>query len=87
VLKRWSEDPDAQSNLTFWLRLYAIVIFSTALLSFGRTLTGLAATYQAAVHLFLDCLEKVIEAPTRYFDTVPAGRILNRLTSDIGVAE
>jgi ABC-type multidrug transport system fused ATPase/permease subunit len=75
------------SNVDFWLRLYAATVLATAIATFARVLLGITASYYSSKTLFLDCLFRVINAPTRYHDTVPSGRILNRLVSDIAVAD
>ena len=38
-------------------------------------------------NLLQQCLDRVIRAPSRWFDITPVGRVLNRLVSDIGVAD
>ena len=63
------------------------MILLSTLISFSRTLTGIWASYRAAKTLFNRCLERVIRAPSRYFDISPVGRILNRLVSDISTAD
>lgn len=48
---------------------------------------GYYASLKAARALFSSLLLRVTRAPSRFFDTTPVGRILNRFTSDIGTID
>ena len=44
-------------------------------------------TYLAGKKLFQEMMERVSNAPFRYYDITPIGRLLNRLISDVGVLD
>jgi ABC-type multidrug transport system fused ATPase/permease subunit len=48
---------------------------------------GYYASLKAARSLFSSLLCRIVRAPSRFFDTTPIGRILNRFTSDIGTID
>ena len=47
----------------------------------------LVITYSAAHSMFKDVLQRVSHANFRFYDTTPIGRLMNRLTSDVGILE
>eukprot|EP00960_Hanusia_phi_P063575 765515-Hanusia_phi.AAC.2 len=73
----------APVNTGFYLGIYAII----TLVSLGSVTvrSGFVAVgaLRAAVKLHNGMLEQVLRAPTRFFDTTPTGRVLNRFTSDM----
>lgn len=52
-----------------------------------RTVVRIACTFRAARVLFTQALTKVVRAPSRYYDTTPVSRTLNRLVGDVGTAD
>lgn len=92
-LERWGESynesrlpwlPPASQNVNPWLLSY----FGFSLISATTYLGRLAFTYhgsfKAARTLLYICLLRVVNAPSRWLDENPTGRLINRFTADIG---
>jgi ABC-type multidrug transport system fused ATPase/permease subunit len=60
--------------------VYAAIALSSIALSYY-------ASYRASRALFYSLLQRLTRAPTRFFDTTPIGRILNRFTGDINTLD
>lgn len=73
---------DNQDDLWFYLSIWAILSFGTALLHCLRILVIFLTGIRAAKALFEEILFTVLRTPLRWLDTVPVGRILNRMTAD-----
>ncbi|KAF2168468.1 hypothetical protein M409DRAFT_53141 [Zasmidium cellare ATCC 36951] len=79
--------PPPEDNIKPWL----LGLFVLAL---GKSLTYIASqgmlvviVYTAAKNMFRDIMEKVAYATFRFYDVTPVGRLMNRMTSDIGVID
>jgi len=79
--------PRPQDNQTVWLALFGAWILLDAVLLAARTVIRIACTFRAARVLFAQALTKVLRAPSRYYDTTPVSRTLNRLVGDVGTAD
>ena len=68
------------------VNLGILAIFTTALmiLSLVRTIHFLVMCKNASISLHGRMFDKIIRAPTRFFDVNPVGRVLNRFSKDIG---
>lgn len=76
-------DTDARPWL-FWFFIIALLQFVTFVLS---DLTIVLLIYTAGKHLFEEVMHKVANATFRFYDVTPVGRLMNRLTSDIGTID
>ncbi|KUI73702.1 ATP-dependent bile acid permease [Cytospora mali] len=76
-------DTDARPWL-FWFFIIAMVQFVSFVLS---DLTIVLLIYTAGKHLFEQVMRKVANATFRFYDVTPVGRLMNRLTSDIGTID
>lgn len=76
-------DTDAQPWL-FWFFIIALLQFVSFVLS---DLTIVLLIYTAGKHLFEEVMHKVANATFRFYDVTPVGRLMNRLTSDIGTID
>lgn len=76
-------DTDARPWL-FWFFLIALMQFLSFVLS---DLTIVLIIYTAGRHLFQQVMQKVANATFRFYDVTPVGRLMNRLTSDIGTID
>ncbi|EAU31366.1 hypothetical protein ATEG_08193 [Aspergillus terreus NIH2624] len=92
-LLRWTpQDPLGQlpppiENVKPWLlAFFAITTFQSVMLLFAQLLM-LVIVYCAGKTLFHDVMVGVSHATFRFFDVTPIGRLMNRLTSDIGVVD
>jgi len=79
--------PDPGLNPKPWL----VGLF---LLGFGQDVTGiisqifmLVVTYIAGKNMFKEIMVKVSNAQFRFYDVTPVGRLMNRLTSDVGTID
>ncbi|ROW06523.1 hypothetical protein VMCG_04290 [Cytospora schulzeri] len=76
-------DTDARPWL-FWFFIIALLQFISFVLS---DLTIVLLIYTAGKHLFEEVMHKVANATFRFYDVTPVGRLMNRLTSDIGTID
>lgn len=76
-------DTDARPWL-FWFFVIALMQFVSVVLS---DLTIVLLIYIAGKHLFQQVMCKVANATFRFYDVTPVGRLMNRLTSDIGTID
>ncbi|KAI0456601.1 ABC transporter [Xylaria acuta] len=79
--------PSPVDNVTPWLVCYAALGVAMAVL-YTLTQCGLLLIlYLAAKNLFGRVLHRVSNATFRFYDTTPVGRLMNRLTADIGMLD
>ena len=87
-LAKWtnaSHDAEiAQDNLNtgFYLGVYYIFGLASVVCSFVATLILLYGNIHASRKLYSELILKVVRLPMSFFDSQPAGRLLNRFTSD-----
>ncbi|KAI9600531.1 hypothetical protein H4Q26_000315 [Puccinia striiformis f. sp. tritici PST-130] len=77
--------PDIDVNP--WIRLYLVIGLTTGFLILAGLAVGNFAELRASRRLFSAMLERIVRAPTRWYDVTPTGRILNRLVSDIDTVD
>ncbi|KAI0382025.1 canalicular multispecific organic anion transporter 1 [Hypomontagnella monticulosa] len=79
--------PNPNDDVTPWLVCYAILGLVMTVL-FILTQCGLTIIlYRAAKSLFARVIHRVSNATFRFYDVTPVGRLMNRLTSDIGMLD
>ncbi|KAJ5662533.1 uncharacterized protein N7477_010149, partial [Penicillium maclennaniae] len=79
--------PAPRDNVRPWLwTFFAIISFQAAALLLAQFLM-LVIVYFAGKALFRQVMVRVSHATFRFFDVTPVGRLMNRLTSDIGVVD
>ncbi|KAJ5544543.1 hypothetical protein N7535_007059, partial [Penicillium sp. DV-2018c] len=79
--------PSPREDVRPWLWAFlAIISFQAATLLVAQLLM-LVIVYCAGRTFFRQVLVRVSHATFRYLDTIPLGRLMNRLTSDIGVVD
>jgi len=92
-LKQWGESyerhtssllPPASENVNAWLGVYVALTFVTAAIYLARLGFSYHGSFKAARALLYACLLRVTNAPSRWLDENPTGRLLNRFTADIG---
>lgn len=79
--------PSPRGNVSPWLwTFFAIISFQATTLLVAQLLM-LVIVYCAGKTLFRQVIVRVSQATFRFFDVTPVGRLMNRLTSDIGVVD
>lgn len=79
--------PPPADNVRPWLWVFfAMTVFQTFTL-FLVSLLMVVVVYCAGKTMFEQVMVRVSHATFRYFDVTPVGRLMNRLTSDIGVVD
>jgi ABC-type multidrug transport system fused ATPase/permease subunit len=69
-------------SLGFYLGIYVALAGTSAVLGTLRFLWSFFMSLKASRIMFDNILHTILRTPLRWLDTVPVGRILNRLTSD-----
>ncbi|EOA39482.1 hypothetical protein CARUB_v10008087mg [Capsella rubella] len=82
-----TEGDESKVDPTLLLIVYTALAFGSSVFIFVRA--ALVATFglAAAQKLFLNMLRSVFRAPMSFFDSTPAGRILNRVSIDQSVVD
>lgn len=78
----WASDLFKQ-GLWFYIGIYTGLGVLYSLLTFVRVLALLSATVTASVMLHNQLLGHILRLPKSFFDTNPAGRVLNRFSKDV----
>ncbi|KAK4242325.1 hypothetical protein C8A03DRAFT_11407 [Achaetomium macrosporum] len=76
-----------ERGVFFWLTAYIVIEFAMLLVQIIRVMTFFFVGLTASRVLFQRMTHAILRAPLRWIDTVPAGRILNRFTSDTFIVD
>ncbi|KAK8082020.1 ATP-dependent bile acid permease [Apiospora saccharicola] len=79
--------PNPQDDVSPWLFGYLAIGLLNTLVFTLASCALLLILYIAAKSLFIRVLNKVSNATFRFYDVTPVGRLMNRLTSDIGMLD
>ena len=79
--------PPASENVNPWLGVYLAVAFLNAFVVLVRLAFSYHGSFKAARSLLYACLSRVTNAPSRWLDQNPTGRLLNRFTADISAVD
>lgn len=79
--------PNPQDDVSPWLFGYLAIGLLNTLVFTLASCALLVILYIAAKSLFVRVLNKVSNATFRFYDVTPVGRLMNRLTSDIGMLD
>ncbi|RUS16120.1 ABC transporter type 1, transmembrane domain-containing protein, partial [Endogone sp. FLAS-F59071] len=77
-----SPPPHKEVNVNFYLTVYVIITISSILAQVLRMSVQYFGSLKASRILYVKLLDAVINAPLRFFDTTPVGRIINRFSKD-----
>ncbi|MEN9826115.1 MAG: hypothetical protein RI953_1860 [Pseudomonadota bacterium] len=80
-LGHWTSHADTIA-LTQAMLVFAVLTFATVLSERARTVVLFDGGVRAGTTFFKNLMTGVFNAPMRFFDTSPQGRVLNRFTSD-----
>ncbi|KAI5115939.1 hypothetical protein M0805_009349, partial [Coniferiporia weirii] len=75
--------PPAHEKTLFYVGIYALIGFSTVLVSIISVVMQYTGALRASRVLFEQLLAAVVRATMRWHDVTPAGRMLNRFSKDI----
>jgi ABC-type multidrug transport system fused ATPase/permease subunit len=78
---------EANDDLAFYLSIYVALSIGAGLIGTLRFFWSFVLSIKGSRVLFSKILHTVVRTPLRWLDTVPVGRILNRLTSDFDVID
>ena len=79
--------PNPETNVRPWL-FWLLMLSLAQILAFALSdLTIIVIVYKAGKRLFLEVMSRVSNATFRFYDVTPVGRLMNRLTSDIGTMD
>lgn len=81
-LSQWTANPDSATYFGYYVGVYGMLAMVTACVSFLNTAFSSSFELRAASSLHDGMLGSVVRSPMSFFDTTPAGRILNRFSKD-----
>lgn len=79
--------PRPDVNVNPWIRLYLSIGLMSGFIILAGLAVGNYAELRASRRLFSAMLQRIVRAPSRWYDITPTGRILNRLVSDIDTVD
>lgn len=79
--------PDPAVNVKPWLIGLFIIVLAQSVAILVSQSAMLVVTYSAGRQMFRDIMKRVSNATFRFYDITPVGRLMNRLTSDIGTVD
>lgn len=83
-LSRMTEMPFEQQKSYTTLLVYGFIVTGSLLLTLISSFCFYLAALKASENLHDQMTKAVMKAPVLFFDTNPAGRILNRFSKDVG---
>ncbi|KAJ9630929.1 hypothetical protein H2203_001457 [Taxawa tesnikishii (nom. ined.)] len=79
--------PDPAINVQPWLVGFLVLVVAQAMATLAAQCLMLVVTYTAGRKMFRDIMKRVSNATFRFYDVTPVGRLMNRLTSDMGTVD
>lgn len=79
--------PPPEENVRPWLICLAIIALVQIMFEALSDVALIVIIYNAGKSLFAKAMRCVTDATFRYYDITPVGRLMNRLTSDIGTID
>ncbi|KIW66306.1 hypothetical protein PV04_08503 [Phialophora macrospora] len=79
--------PDPAVNVRPWLLGFLVIVACETLGLIVSQISMLVVTYSAAQRMFRIIMERISNATFQFYDVTPVGRLMNRLTSDIGTID
>ncbi|KAJ3032206.1 hypothetical protein HDV00_007963 [Rhizophlyctis rosea] len=84
TLKEWtSSSSHSPSQNTHYLTLYALISLTSLLLLYTRLVFQVLLSNGASKHLHSTLINRLFYSPLSFFESTPAGRILNRFGKDL----
>ena len=79
--------PSPEQNIRPWLLGFFCLAAANSVMFFVSQCVMLVIIYSAGRQMFKDIIDRVSHATFRFYDTTPVGRLMNRMTSDIGAID
>ena len=79
--------PSPEDNIRPWLLGFFILAAGQSTMFFISQCFMLVIIYCAGRQMFKDIMDRVSHATFRFYDVTPVGRLMNRMTSDIGTVD
>ncbi|KAK5554021.1 hypothetical protein LTR46_008128 [Exophiala xenobiotica] len=79
--------PNPARNVNPWLLGYLVIVICETLALLLSQISMLVVTYIAARRMFRDIMLRISTTTFHFYDVTPVGRLMNRLTSDIGTID
>ncbi|KAF7503017.1 hypothetical protein GJ744_004724 [Endocarpon pusillum] len=79
--------PSPEANIRPWLIVFLLIAVLQAVIFLVSRCLMLIIIYIAGRQMFKDIMKSVSYATFRFYDVTPVGRLMNRLTSDIGTID
>ncbi|KKY13554.1 putative abc transporter [Diplodia seriata] len=79
--------PPPEANVRPWLLWYFLIAMLLTAMYFLSDIALLIIVYTAGKRLYREVMWKVSRANFRFYDVTPVGRLMNRVTSDIGTLD
>lgn len=79
--------PPPDENIRPWILLFFIIGLSRTVVWALSRAVMILIIYTAGKQMFHDIMARVSHANFRFYDVTPVGRLMNRMTSDIGVVD
>jgi ABC-type multidrug transport system fused ATPase/permease subunit len=86
-LNPFANYPSPEENLRPWLVVYLVIGILTAVADPCISGIMIVIDYCAGKALFMQAMVCVSKATFRWYDVTPVGRLMNRLTSDVGTVD
>lgn len=71
----------------YYMYIYTLLIIASIIFTTGRSLLFFKIAMNASIGLHNKMFSCILQAPMRFFDTNPSGRILNRFSKDMGAVD
>jgi ATP-binding cassette subfamily C (CFTR/MRP) protein 1 len=85
-LSYWADNPELHS-VNYYVACYAGITAATTVVTFVQMFSWAYGGVAASVHFHAGMLTSIMRSPMRFFDSTPAGRILNRFSGDIEILD
>jgi ABC-type multidrug transport system fused ATPase/permease subunit len=87
VSRLFAHFPDPGANVYPWLVAFLVLIILECVGFMFSQIFMLVITYTAGKGMFKDIMNKVSHTTFHYYDVVPIGRLMNRMTSDVATID
>ncbi|EXJ90194.1 hypothetical protein A1O1_03293 [Capronia coronata CBS 617.96] len=79
--------PNPAVNVQPWLLGFLVIVLGETIAVLLSQASMLVVTFTAAQRMFRDIMDRISNSTFHFYDVTPVGRLMNRLTSDIGAID